>query len=157
MNVAELLESGYDGLVHLRSCRRGGWGQYNVPVEDVVETYYRAIAEGFTFHGGIYFSAMAPTEKTVIQGEVIQTENGLVLSFSQLALPMREALSKGSFVCTGVKANWMLQYHLCPNSWEWVNVLLDRYHGHVIEFSTYSTEWGTLPGFNTVFWEVRNY
>ena len=105
----------------------------------------------------LYISAMAPTEKQVLQGEVPRGLWGLDLLYTTVARPMREALQVASRSVGGIIAVSLLQQYLCPNSYDWLMHLLDSYPGHVVEFSTYSVEWGTVPGYNTVFWEVRRY
>ena len=57
----------------------------------------------------------------------------------------------------GIMALALLRRYLCPNSYDWMMTLLDRYPDHIVEFNTYSVNWGVLPGFNTAFWEVRLY
>jgi len=104
-----------------------------------------------------YLSEMAPTEKTLFQGEVVETEQGLTLFYSTVAKPMRESLALGGTSVKGVLVTMLLRRYLCPNSLDWLYTLLERYPEHVVEFSTYATNWGTLPRFNTVFWEVRKY
>jgi hypothetical protein len=100
---------------------------------------------------------MAPTEETIFQGEVMWGLWGLELTYTTVALPMRDALLKETKLARGIIATFLLKHFLCPNSYEWLQVLLDYYPDHVVEFSTYSVNWGTLPGYNTVFWEVRKY
>jgi len=151
----EYLADGYKGLVHIRNRVAGARTWYNVPPEG----FERAWAEALRYYRAdqLYISAMAPTDKTVFQGEVQRGLWGLDLYYSCVARPMREALRLQGRTVRGVFALCLLQRFLCPNSYEWLQVLLDRYPDHVVEFSTYSVNWGTLPGYNTVFWEVRLY
>ena len=79
------------------------------------------------------------------------------LFYSRVAKPMREALKEKSFNVTGLEAEILLRYYLCSRSLEWLKILLERYPEHVVEFSSYGVNWGTLRGYNTVFWEVRLY
>ena len=113
-----------------------------------------------------YCSQQVPeaVEKSLlIQGEVMQAEPGsgqcgLYLYYTTVAKPMRDALRQRAQESSGIISSLLLRHYLCPNSYEWLQELLDRYPYHVVEFSTYSRKWGTLyPLFNTVFWEVRNY
>jgi hypothetical protein len=100
---------------------------------------------------------MAPTDKTLFQGEVQRGLWGLDLFYTTVAKPMREALAVRSEQVNGIIASKLLEKYLCPCSHEWLLYLLESYPDHVIEFSTYSVEWGTVPGYNTVFWEIRKY
>ena len=71
--------------------------------------------------------------------------------------PMRDALKEERLTAWDLKALSLVALHMNPKSIDWLNILFQRYPGHVIEFSVYEQNWGTLAGFNTVFWEVRNY
>lgn len=137
---------------HLRNRIAGGTTYYN---QSAYSAYYLWFNQ--PNWNDWYVSAMAPTEKTLFQGEVVYLENGINLFYTTVAKPMRDALRERSHQVSGIIAVSLLRYYLCPNSYDWLQVLLDRYPAHVVEFSTYSTEWGTVPGYNTVFWEVRNY
>ena len=137
---------------HLRNRIAGGETYYDLD-------FFQAISKWSEVRepGQWYVSEMAPTEKTILQGEVMRIETGLYLLFSHVAKPMRDALRESSQSLRGLAAVMLLRGHLCANSLEWLGVLLDRYPDHVIEFSAYSANWGTLPHYNTVFWEVRKY
>ena len=153
--LQEYLAANYNGgLIHLRNRIAGSKTWYNVAPNDVDLYWQEALASGLT-PKDLYISAMAPTEKTLIQGEILQTHEGLNLYYTKVAKPMRDALQEQSDTAVGLRATLMLRHYLCPNSYEWLQVLLDRYTGHVIEFSTYSVNFGTLPHYNTCFWEVR--
>lgn len=139
-------------LYHLRNRVAGGPTYYNLILPRCM-----AYWKNQTDKSGWYVSEMAPTEATVFQGEVMQGINGLDLYYTTVAKPMRDALRERSESVSGIIASSLLRRYLCPRSLDWLNVLLERYPGHVVEFSTYSVCWGTLPGYNTVFWEVRSY
>lgn len=143
-------------LYHLRNRVAGGLGLYNTP-EDCVEFGYYALLEKGVLPEQIYVSEMAPTEKTVLQGEVMRVPGGLYLYYSTLVAPMRDALAAGAQSARGIIALELLRGAMDANSCDWLWELLERYPDHVVEFSCYSTQWGSLSGFNTVFWEVRLY
>lgn len=161
--IEEYKASNYVGPVHIRNRIRGGQTWYNVNWTDVEMTYREITERGLIKPDDCYFSAMAPTEKTLIQGEVCQRATvhkeqcGLYLLYSMIRKPMREALAMGSNEATSFWASYLLRHHMDPSSWEWLNTLLERYPDHVIEFSTYGINWGTIPKRNTVIWEVRKY
>lgn len=140
------------GLFHLRNRVAGGATHYDLPWRTAYSLWLSM--EDPT---GWYVSGMAPTEGTLIQGEVMTTPRGLYLYYTTVAKPMRAALAERAESVEGIIALSLLRFYLCPNSYEWLSVLLERYPGHVVEFSTYDREWGTIPGFNTVYWEVRQY
>jgi hypothetical protein len=150
----EFAASGYRGLVHLRNRRVAGIAtHYNVPAADVKDWWQR-LRNTRDWH----IAAMAPHHCNLLQGEVQQTERGLSLYYSTApGLPMRNALAKDGKQVHGIISVCLLKHYLCQRSYEWLQVLLERYPGHVIEFSTFGVNWGTVPGMNTVFWEVRLY
>lgn len=149
--LGEYLESGYKGYVHFRNRVAGGPTYYNIPSDKVVSDWVKL---GYGVRD-LYISGMAPHHKNLIQGELL-VDVGWHLTYSdEPDLPMRDALAKCTKTATGVLAYNLVKSVMCPNSWEWLQVLLVRYEGHVVEFSSFSVPWGTLPHHNTCFWEVR--
>lgn len=141
---------------HLRNRIAGGPTWYNVSGIELERAYYDLLKQGVN-EPNIYVSEMAPTHLTLFQGEVKRTTRHLDLYYSTYVAPMREALAKQSRQVYGILAVTLLKYYLDQPSYEWLNYLLDTYEDHVVEFSTYSQCWGTVPGMNSVFWEVRLY
>lgn len=137
---------------HIRNRKPGGKTLYNVHRTEIDRQWYQ-----LTKREDWYISAMAPTSLTLIQGEVQRAPWGLYLYWSNVKKPMREALAESSFHSTGLDALRLLQGTMNPESYEWLQYLLEEYPGHVVEFSVYDQEWGTVPGHNVVFWECRLY
>jgi hypothetical protein len=155
-NPGEYVLSKYDGLVHIRNRIRNAQTWYDVSSEKFFGVWEEATSKYNV--SDLYISAMCPTEKTICQGEIMHVEEGMLyLSYNLIAKPMRDAFKEQSLHAYGIVAVTLLKHFMDANSYEWTQTLLDRYPSHVIEFSTFSTQWGTLPNFNTVFWEVRNY
>lgn len=150
--LIEFAASRYRGLVHLRNRVAGGETFYNL--DD-----FEALCKWASFKdpSQFYCSAMAPTHLTLIQGEVQRGLWGLDLVYSTVRLPMRDSLRVGMRIAQGLTADVLLRKYMNQQSYEWLQYLLDEYEGHVTEFSVYDCEWGTVPGYNTVFWEVRMY
>jgi len=112
--------------------------------------------EGIDPHD-LYISGMGPERLKLFQGETEIGIWGRHLHFNVEALPMKEVQPEDWFDTNGANALYLLRSHLDARSFEWLEYLLQEYPGHVVEFSTYSVEWGSMPGYNTVFWEVRRY
>lgn len=148
------------GLFHLRNgYRPGGVTYYRQHWSQAVARWIEQVQLK-----DWYVSQQVPREietRLLIQGEVQQAEPGrcgLDLYYSRTnGLAMREGLATSPEWCHGILASLLLREYLCPNSYDWLLELLRRYPGHVVEFSTYARRWGTLPNFNSVFWEVRYY
>lgn len=161
-NTVDQFLSGVDSLnspatlYHLRNRVAGGPTFYNVRGDYFDLAFHKALQQGVK-ESDLYVAEMAPTKETVIQGEVMQTERGLYLFYSYVRKPMRDALTERSAEATGLLAKSLLETYLDPGSYEWINVLLERYPQHVVEFSAYNRYWGTIPNRNTVIWEVRMY
>ena len=100
---------------------------------------------------------MAPTELTTFQGEARIGPYGLDLTYTTVKKPMRDALKEESHTSVGLTAALRCSVFMNERSSEWFTHLLRAYDDHVVEFSCYSKCWGTIEGYNTVFWEVRKY
>jgi hypothetical protein len=159
-SLTDWMEEGspfYLGTFHIRNRIAGAPTFYSIPGHALEEMWNAVIRDGLK-ESDLYISAMAPHEHSTIQGELMQSERGsLDLFYSTLKEPMRGALLKDSHRAMGITCLGILRTYLCPKSYDWLQILLSRYPEHVIEFSSFSVEWGTLPGYNTCFWEVRQY
>lgn len=148
----ELAKSGYHDLVHLRNRVAGGETFYNLQPFMALDSWkLKANPRNW------YCSAMAPHEYNLVQGEVQRGPGGLLLYYSTARfVPMREALRTARQV-VGLSVKLILDAYLNDLSRQWLDYLLETYEDHVIEFSAFSVCWGTVPGHNTVIWEVRKY
>ena len=157
--LEEFALSGYHGLVHIRNRVVGGPTWYNVPHDCVATVFHDQVVGCDRRRDDFYFSGMAPHDKNLLQGEVQRRGDlGLALTYTTApGLAMRDALAQCTQHARGLRAIMLLRANLCPTSYDWMQHLLGAYDGHVIEFSAFSTNWGTLPHHNTVFWEVRCY
>lgn len=157
-SLNEYLQSHYKGLVHIRNRIAGGVTVYNVPSNEVDIVLAETLTENPQYtKEDFYFSGMAPTQYTTIQGEVCQSINHYDLTYSLVVAPMRDALAQERKFATGIEAVCLIKFGMDSTSYEWLQTLLGRYPDHVVEFSCFSVAWGTVPHVNTLFWEVRKY
>lgn len=147
-------------LFHLRNGVTPGGTTYYKQTAAEIEERWPTIANP----GDWFVSAQIPERverRLLVQGEVCRVTNGpevgLALYYSRVPSPMREALATEAKQVYGVTSSMILRASMCPNSYEWLQVLLDRYPFHVVEFSSYDCNWGQLPNFNSIVWEVRAY
>jgi len=154
--LAEFESDNYQGLVHLRNRVAAGATWYDIPSNEVANKVSQVVSQGLVKIQDLYFSGMAPTSKTLFQCEVTRLID-LHLTYSLLPMTMREALKHQTLYTTNLTAIMLLRRYLDPGALDWLWELLDNYADHTIEFSCYSTHWGTVPHTNTVFWEVRKY
>jgi len=143
-------------LYHIRNRVKGGPTWYNVHGVNLPVTWEQCVRGGANVKD-LYVSEMAPTELTTMQGEVMFTPEGMSLFYSFVKKPMREALKENSKNAHRLTARVLLETFMNAKSLDWLNELFDRYPEHVVEFSCYNRCWGTLSGFNTVYWEIRKY
>lgn len=143
-------------LYHVRNRIAGEKTWYNLKWKEVSYFWYEASKEYSSKN--LYISAMAPHDKGLIQGEIRRSHRGLELYWTMATLPMRQAFKElGGAVETGITAKTLLEAVLDPLSYEWVQYLLDAYPDHIVEFSSFGCNWGTIPNRNTIIWEVRLY
>lgn len=142
----------FNDRFHIRSRLVGGPGTYNVKAL-AVEWEWSKLKEP----KDSYISSMAPHHKNLIQGELL-VDAGWYLTYSdEPDLPMRDALAKSTKTATGIMALALVRSVCNPTSWDWLQVLIERYEGHCIEFSAFRCNWGTIPNENVVWWEIRKY
>lgn len=139
-------------LMHLRNRVAGGKTYYDCSPAEIFR--YWTLEDN---PSQWYCSMMAPTPLTVIQGEVERTHRGLSLFYSLQKKPMREALKIDGKQVYGILARVILEAMMPLKDYCWLMYLLDAYPDHVVEFSTYDKEFGTVPGYKTCYWEVRKY
>lgn len=145
------------GLFHIRNRVAGGPTFYKVEPDNMEATWQKALR--IQPASLWYISEQVPEyiEKSLrLQGEVMLAPWGYELTYSTVRKPMRDALAEQTLTTRGLRALLLLQYAMDAVSYDWLQVMLDRYAGHVIEFSSYDYTWGTLA-WNTIFWECRLY
>jgi hypothetical protein len=152
----EYLASGYQDRIGIRTRKAGGRCDYYVPREEVPVRVESFLRDGYQL-GDLSFQAMCPDQHLICQGEIVQGPWGTGLLYSTERVPMRVALPNARQVA-GATANAVLRSVCDPDSYEWIiEYLLPTYPNHVIEFTSFSRFWGTIPRRNTVIWEVRLY
>lgn len=110
---------------------------------------------------GINISMMidAVTQVT-LWGEVYDAPYGLVVYGIENPEPgdsWRKRMPHEGRHWEGTAARLLLRRKLNPNSLDDLEILRDRWPGHVYEFSAVEGCFGTVPGRNTIIWEVRAY
>lgn len=148
------LKDGTINLYSLRSSKSSDKTLYNADRLKVLIAWKQLERKGIT---GWYASRMAPTKETVFNAELyVCPEKGLRLFYATGPHTMKEGLKLNGRELTGLSAKLFLQVKMPHRDYEWLMYLLEEgYPDHVIEFTTYSRTFGTVPGFKTVYWEVR--
>lgn len=141
----------------IRTTRPGGICLPDIPWMDL---YHKTTAIS-THHGyrqdEFIYTPMFPDHLLRLQGYVYRTIHGLHLEYATTpGVVMREAM-KHPKVAVGLRASILMQVNMNYADWEEINWLLDQYPDAIVEFTSYSVFVGSLPGRNTVVWEVRNY
>lgn len=102
----------------------------------------------------------APDQLATIQGEVCRGVGGWdgLLGLVTGGKRMRDSMRDGDLKpCRGVQVVDLLDRYMDPSSRDDLDGLLDLYPAATVEFTCYQILVGSLPGRNTIFWEVRNY
>lgn len=151
------LRSGFPGLVALRQVGNpGGLCTYNLTQDEAVQEREKWISLGI-HPDEIQVSEMLPGKRIQFAGEVMQSDRFYDLFFYRKpGLHMRDGLRLHGQHAYGFQAATMLNHYMDTISRENLTRLFDEYPGHVVEFSCCSIAVGTM-GWNTVFWEVRDY
>lgn len=157
LTLDEVLASGYRDPVHIRNRVAGGPTWYDVEAADLTDVVGELVRSGAASESSLYYAAMGRDEWRTLQGYTVQGLRGLDLWYTLTQKPLRTALSEESYNVSGVCATVLLRAYLCPNSLEWLDHLIKEYPGHAVEFTVWDRNWGLLPNFNTMFWEVRAY
>lgn len=145
--------SGYTGLCSVRSKRTAD----PIRLYDVSwASVYLGIKRGKIPYDCVFYEA-TPHKTRVIQGELMRDQIGrLCFLYSKVRLPMRLAFSEQQIQSFGLQADHILRSNLDHGSYEDLMILLDKYEGAVIEFTTFRVPVGILQR-RTVIWEVRHY
>lgn len=94
--------------------------------------------------------------RIVLQGEVSRERGPLWLRASRSQRVMRYAWEEDQINLFGLQAHLAIKHAMDAPSWENLWSLFDRWPGATVEFSCFEETLGT-HGWNTIFWEVRNY
>jgi hypothetical protein len=157
-SLDELLLDKYDGKVSMRykgTITGKAFFCYEVPVKDIPQRMEQWINQG-AIKQLITFNEDAPDRNLILQGEIQRDWRTYSLTYSTEKEKMRIAI-KNARHASGVAATVIMTSCLDPSSWSDMQALLDIYKDHVVEFSTYSQDLGSVLGRNTIIWEVRHY
>lgn len=149
----ELLSSGFSGPVGVRCVGKPGSPFYfHRTVANAVVIVRELRSKGID---AVFQESVLPNHIT-IQGEVCYVDGLLCLTYSTAKTHMREALKTAKTV-TGFKARSILNTYADPSSMDDIDLILETYKDHVIEFTAFSTCVGCLKGRTVCIWEVRLY
>jgi len=133
--------------------KTGGGAWEKVPLEKMLITARKWKDAGRTF----ILDDGCPDEKRTIQGEICRTELGLYGYLdTKSILPMRPAIAAGHMrSCSYATCIALLDRYMDASSRDDLEMLLELYPDHVIEFTSFSVDVGVFPNRNTLFWETR--
>jgi hypothetical protein len=168
-NAQDVIDSGYKGLLVLRTRGSGGGGDtiYDLTVDqasNIVKHGYKKLTDSIADlnrvpfqHGVNYFNEQLNDDykRVIIQGEICRLSVGLVFKYSTVNTKMKPAMQKYSREARGVKAFSLLSL-CCADGYECIMDLLTEYPDHVIEFTVFNRACG-VRGWRTIVWEVRSY
>lgn len=100
-----------------------------------------------------------PNEKQTLMGEIVRTERGMQgFLVVGTKLPMRPAMAAGLLKPRGyLETRMLLEKYMDPSSRDDLDMILELFPDHVVEFSCFSVNVGIFPRRNTLMWETRAY
>lgn len=156
----KMVDSNYQGQIGLRYKDPRGGGSYfrtEMTLEEAEFQYAEWLKEGAKPEYFLWCESI-PTNRLLLQGEI---QRGLsIYDFTyttEKGVPNRPSLWKNKQYATGLKAILLCQHFMWPKSYDNLQELFELYPNAVIEFSCVDFECGSIPGHNTIFWEVRHY
>jgi Mg2+ and Co2+ transporter CorA len=161
----DLLKSGYKGMVSVRDLTSGR--------SDNSRAIYRILISEVPDHLrepdiGVVFIPSHSNKHITFQGEYSENcefsarGSAAELRYTFVKKPMLVAFEEESLRATGLKARLLLRHYMDSNSLEMLYELIDRHTDFsntlvpTVEFQCYDIAVGIF-GWNTIFWEVRNY
>jgi len=135
---------------------------FHVPFSSLEETINDLLRRGVNKER-MTFNESTPDHHLLLQGEIATIGGVYHLTYSRAKKPMAEALLTGPQSLVGGKVRLLLMQALDPASFLDIETCLHEFSTEptkdsaVVEFSTYETNVGVIPGRNTLIWEVRNY
>jgi hypothetical protein len=157
--LPDLYNSDYRGNTTIRYLGDvgGQWCRYDVPFDLVGPATHELMCDGADIDRIMYNEAL-PDESLVLQGELwTGADAWLWMRYSTVCKKMRDALAETTQFSSGLKSLNLLKSHMSPSSFSDLEVLIERYRDHAIEFSVCSCPFGNTAGRNAVVWEVRSY
>ena len=156
-------ETGYERtkkLVALRTIHKPG---IQLPYYCTPQSYDNIISIAFEWmekynikSQDITVNEVGPDDAIVIQGEIQRSVLYYDLRYTTYPAVMREAFKHENKHTHGLEVCRVIDKFMDTPSKEKLTELFNDYPDSIIEFSTYNKSVGKL-GWNTVFWEVRNY
>lgn len=156
-SVREARNAGYHGPVMLRYREASSlFMRPHVPLDEV-DALIDSLAPQGALRELFYLSWADPKIPRTLNAEVWRAPGGLYLNYGTSQINLRDDLTQNGRHVQGSAATAILRWACCPNSFDDIEELLDRYPDHVIELTAYASFLGNLPGRNTIVWEVRHY
>lgn len=157
-NLGDIPESEWpSGHVGIRSKRPLGFFVKTITLRELKQ--YKQVSQPPDNDLVYYFAP--PEQYATINGEIAWGSDypEMVLRYNTTQpLTNRTAMrSSNAIEVTGLRARMVLAHFVWERDLEALYDLLDTYVNAVVEFTSYSVPYGTIPGCNTIIWEVRNY
>ena len=153
----DIVKSGWKDKVCIRSTKgvERSKTQYNLTIKEAKNYLNEQEKKGIS-RKNFTFNQSMPDEYLLIQGEVMRSTNFYDLTYTRIKKPMNSAFKEQTLYATGLEAISLLQKNMDPESYNNLQELFNCFPDSVIEFSCYGKGVGD-KGWNTIFWEVRDY
>lgn len=155
----DLMLSDYPGeapvTIRARAAHGGGPCLYDIPkcrIMDALCRYpFRKLPREL-----LYFNETLRKSTVTMQGEVAEFPGGWYLRYSTLPDHMRPALAQEPREARGLRAMAIAEHFMDARSYQCLRDLMEKFPGHVVEFTCASEPIGDLR-WNSIIWEVRRY
>mgnify|MGYP001595921591 FL=1 len=159
-SAQEYFDSGYSGIVMIRSKSKIGGGIYVAETDiDGVRKYLENNPK--IKQEDLWVNAVFPKDLALLQGNYLGVDpfgNTDVLEYNNTkGLHLRDAMIKDMKVSKGLTSLLILKNLMTSASWDDFDFLRSTWPDAAIELSIYSVNVGQMPHRNTMFWEVRHY
>ena len=157
-SLAAIWESDYRGRVVMRVKQASGHGlvAYNLTLHEAEMLSSSWLDLRNIPLKLIQYNEAAPDEHLVMQGEVMRSVYHYDLYYSTEKTQMRTAMKKAVHMC-GASAMLYLRSVMTEASYQQLQELFSEYPDSVVELSVYQSCLGSMPGYNTLIWECRDF
>lgn len=105
---------------------------------------------------GYYFNEPSDPRTVTLNAEITRRFGEVQMTYATTPQHMRPALRDAPQHASGLRALSIMRELACDQGRVVIEELMDLYPDHVVEFTCFSSPYGTL-GWRTVVWEVRSY
>jgi len=162
IDFLKAVTNGFNGLIGVRCVGKPGV-EYRIPGYEHHTQLSPTEALGLgrkyrqLYNCPVRYYESSPDHLLTVQGEIIDAPHGFAVEYTYAKTYLRAAFKEQRLSNFHWVVPALIRKYFNAASYDDLMQLFDLFPGCAVEFSCYSQNVGTLPGRNTIFWEVRNY